>query len=431
MVEGVTIKLGVKPKSDEESGQTYEEGTSSGRITIKVTRSSFPPGVGSTANFYEYKHEENTGGGKELTVKRVLDDSGKEINTSRLKGVPKVTSISSYCWKHGGKVLLVSITTNDKVTKYYVRSSGNPQWYSINGGSQPIQLQPEVLEQKLDQQNCYFNKLITMNLTKDVYVAGKRYCCYNHIGQGKVTVTPAPISCNQHPGSSHLTYYKHEVNYAGGVQLAGIEYYKNGNPSRRKKITIPNLNLPAKDSVKVYTFYCDNGKDPVLIYVEFTGGSGVTGWFKKGSGTDAWERISSDLNGITPETINNCNSGGWTKLKSALKGVSCTDYEACKTTPKVPSTTIPVPPVSLGALTEEAVEKYWKIILSSVVPGATPIIIDASHSSAALIKTLSKPAGPSKEAIIGGSVGGVLGTGALGLGIWKGPALLARLITRL
>ncbi|EKX72292.1 hypothetical protein BEWA_047570 [Theileria equi strain WA] len=406
MTEGVTIDLKEKPPDkDGREEKTYDGDplTITG-MTIIVTRSLYPPSPlqGSSQDFYKYEHKDS--GEQQFTLKGIQDDTGVVINVKGLRSVPEfpkdnVLSVSAYYWKHenGGSrkpknVLIVEVVKKghpNNETKYYVRSS------------------------------------VTINLTKDAYVEGKRYCCYNHIGKGKVTVIPGLVSCSQQHNSTHITYFKHSIN--NGYSLAGIEYNDDGNRSQRKKIKIPDIVLPTRQSVKVYVLYC-TGNNPKLIYVDCGVRHAATGWYKN----DRWQKT---LNSVPdPEKIANCSHNEFNTLVSELKrNGGCGKVGDHPGSPQPPAKpTIPVPPISIEALSLEVASKYWAILLASRVPGATPITILASHPSAStLIKAFSELSGLSTQAITGISIASVGGIGLGALTVWKGPALIARLIARL
>ncbi|EKX73057.1 hypothetical protein BEWA_016180 [Theileria equi strain WA] len=142
-----------------------------------------------------------------------------------------------------------------------------------------------------------------------------------------VSVIPAPVSCTN-PGhtSSQITAYKHTI--SGSSKLTGIKFYLNGDQGQRRRITSRNLGLPIEGPVDVYAFYCT--EDPILVYVNSTGGSSQTiGWYRKSkrSYDKNWTKIPTALNGITPTNITECRN--WNKLVGVLEGLKCHKFNKC------------------------------------------------------------------------------------------------------
>ncbi|AFZ79499.1 hypothetical protein BEWA_023480 [Theileria equi strain WA] len=428
--QGVIIQL--RQKSPNGGDTSYRDSTSGKQITVKRTPFPNPPGKYSTQDFYKYKHSLKTGG-QTFNLKAIQDDTDVVISVKRVKDVSNVESVSAYYWKHEvgpgrkpTKVFIVGVTTTGNPTAYYTKSGYNPQWYLVS----PSKLDSEILEAKLDGLNCSLNNTATINLTKDAYTAGKRYCCHKHSGQGKITVTPVPIFCKENKNKSHTTAYKHEIN-TGDFQLADIEYYLNGIPSRRKKINIPNLNLPTKRpvNVTVYAFYSKDSTDPKLIYVDSDGEPNVKGWYKNNGSKDnneEWINFSDISENTTPESITNCKDNNWSRLVNELQKEESTGLKECNQATPIPSPetdALPIPP-----LPYEVVVENRNILPTSPVPGATPMTTDQftipSSTIEALINALSQsktavPPELSTTTIVGSSVGsGIGGTGLGGLGAW-------------
>ncbi|EKX73645.1 hypothetical protein BEWA_036810 [Theileria equi strain WA] len=295
-VEGVIIKLNSKPKDgDVSSTEEYngDEFTGGNSVKITVIKSEEPP------NFYRYTHEDSHGGN--FTLKEIQDDSNSPINIS-LPDDGKATSVSAYYWRYdsgGGhtpsKALLVGITTSFGTT-YYTSTSGN-QWVEHGQLSQDA----EDLERTLDEQNCYNNDAVTMNLTESHsknHAGNKtKYCCGEHKDDtGKVTVTSGSVKVPD-SGSKDIPYYKHEVTNG---KVAGFKFYK--------------------DDVRN-----DEKYRRLLIYVDSTGSPPVKGWFQRGNDNAQWTKV--ELNGITPENINNCTH--WNKVVGELRGLGCKGLQEC------------------------------------------------------------------------------------------------------
>ncbi|EKX72492.1 hypothetical protein BEWA_049590 [Theileria equi strain WA] len=408
----VTVKLSVKPNSDSKP-ENYIDGRN---LTIEVTRSLYPSDRGSTANFYEYKYALKTGG-KEFTLLKVLGDSGKHIQLilpEEQNSIPNVTSVHAYYWKYNnglgntpGKVLLIGVTTESDGTKYYVKSSGSPKWHRFNFGYLLKQsLTPEDLEKKLDDLNCKRNKAIAINLyfvvPQSHFSGGNKYCCYYHYHRGteKVSVESKTISCTQPDHSSNIiSYQKHSITDSK-YTLADIKYHeKGGRTGKRTRITASELGFPIKGPLTVSAFYRQEN-DPKLICIKY--GNFKVEWYKKGGDDSQWTRVQ----GISkdPENIKDCNGSDFKALVNALTGSEKHESHSQLASHSV-NTIITTFPVLLPEFTAEARK----------APSD-----DESEGN-----------GLSTEAIIGISAASVGGTGLGGLAVWKGPAILARLIARL
>ncbi|AFZ79702.1 hypothetical protein BEWA_025510 [Theileria equi strain WA] len=340
----VIINLSQNKKVNGDTNNTATYYDSATRRKIKVTKSNYPLG----SDFLKYTHVDSVSNGGQFTLKEVLDDSGKKINTSGLKGVEKVTSVSAYYWKHEvgpdkkpGNVLIVEVVKKGhpkNETKYYTKSSGTPKWYPINGRSKPQQLDDNTLREKLDDLNCKRNNAVTIDLTNTHAKPGHSYCCYKHVSEKRVSVTSNKVSCSTHNGSA--PFFKHEFTSGSGVQLAAIKYYGVNTP--RKRIAVTDLKLPTKQSVKVavYAFYSSDYV-PVFIYVDSTGTkSNVTGWFQKGNGNsngnEEWTQVKG-LNNITPGDLGKIDckdNGNFKELVTELTKLGCDKLEECTQKPK-------------------------------------------------------------------------------------------------
>ncbi|AFZ79776.1 hypothetical protein BEWA_026250 [Theileria equi strain WA] len=308
MSNGVTIKLGVKPKGDNPGPTTYNGNDSVGSRQIQVTRYEEPPG----SNFYKYTYEnenKNDSHGGNFILKAIWDDSGKHIEIP-LPDDKKVTSVEAYYWKHENgtsppkKVLLIGVSTSDR-TRYYKNVSGD-QWVEKR-------IDAEALEQILDQQNCYSNDAVTLDLTKDAYTGGKP-CCPEHKGSSssssRVTIQNVPVNHKHHDhvGSNSLTLTKYSIT---GQKLAAIKLESGDKKNKRKTITLSGPKFPISGPISISALYSDNSsKNPVLIYVESTGSPAVKGWYQKKS----------------PSGSNTDGNEEWIK---ALKELGCTGFEAC------------------------------------------------------------------------------------------------------
>ncbi|EKX74162.1 hypothetical protein BEWA_042000 [Theileria equi strain WA] len=416
--EEVIIKLLQKPKGDPPAAKEYNGGGNG--VTIKVKRTTHPPG----SDFYRYEHRADNGG--KFTLLEILDDNGKKINLPKVKNVPElpknnVNSVSAYYWKHDNenpsKVLVVGVTTESDGTKYYAKSSGSPKWHRFNFSSPPKQsLPPEDLEKKLDDFNCKRNKAVTIDLyyvvSKDGIKNGKgtQYCCYNHYHRGaeKVTVTPVTIPCAQcgHNASS-ISYQKHSISDSR-YSIAAIKYNEGGQYSGKKKsIKLTGLDFPTSDVESIYALYSNKTKEPVLIYL-YSPKSNAKGWYHKGTqDSKPWTEIPN-LKDITPEIINNCKEDNWSKLKGALESVGCGPN---------PGDTHP----QLASHFTANIPKPFSALFPKL----------AAEAQLQAVSSDDESPGDNTTAIIGGAVGGTIGTGLIGVAAWKGPALLAQLIARL
>ncbi|EKX72560.1 hypothetical protein BEWA_050280 [Theileria equi strain WA] len=377
---------------------------------ITVTRSNYPHG--STQDFYRYTHEWD---GTRFKLAEIQDDNNIRIGGIREYN-QKVPYVSAYYWTSDtSKALIVGVTTtkgDNTPTKYYAKSAGKSQWHPLYGSYQP--LDAEDLEQTLDELNCYFNNGVTIDLSYSKSKSGKKYCCPDNTHTKRVSVFKKTVSCVQHSSSS-ITYYKHEFTSDRTSKLAAIKYHTY--PSRRKRVNIPDLNLPTKDSVKVtvYAFYSDS-RDLVLIHVESTESSPVTGWYKKPANgsrghDENWTTVGINT---TPGDLENkeldcSNNKNFKELAKELKKLGCYSLQQCT-----------IDPEHLG---QNGVQR-------EEVPAAD--LSDQVPDTESETKMLLQGNGLSDGAKVGIGIGSTVGGGAItGLALWKGPALIARLIARL
>ncbi|AFZ79755.1 hypothetical protein BEWA_026040 [Theileria equi strain WA] len=262
----LTIELKQKPEND---GPIYYPDSIR---RIKVTRSSYPPDKGSTANFYEYKHEDNSG--KEFPVKEIKDDAYQKIPGILEEG-QDVTSVSAYYWRHesvspGKKpktALLVKVLKKaPNGNKYYSKNKGRWNEYQLRVSSDdnPSQAELEVL-------NCEINDVVQIDVTK----TGGEYC---HSGD-KHLGNRVKVKVSDGGKLGNYTAYAHSPSNGGRFN---ISEFKNGGTS----ITLSGMRQPIMGANKVTVYFCKsevNGgttaDNPLLIYVPDspTGKS----WFKK------------------------------------------------------------------------------------------------------------------------------------------------------
>ncbi|EKX72103.1 hypothetical protein BEWA_045670 [Theileria equi strain WA] len=328
---GVIIQLKHKPNKDREEIQHSDWGK---KFTVK--RTIEPTG----SDFLRYTYTLASHGEK-FEVKEIQDDHDTPIPDSSGNNV---TSVEAYYWRYENpsgetptKVLLIGVIKNTSEYSYYGRDNDNGNRWNLTS-----KLTGESLEIKLDDFNCYNNNAVTINLTKSVpknHVKDNKYCCGANHGRKRVSVTSNKVSCKTHGCST--SYFKHEFTSDRTSKLAAIKYHTY--PSRRKRVNIPDLNLPTNQSVKVtiYAFYCSKN-NPALIYVESTGTKpNVTGWYKKnGSKSENEDWIRVDLN-TTPGDLENkeldcSNNKNFKELAKTLRGLGCKGLEDCTRDPEHP-----------------------------------------------------------------------------------------------
>ncbi|AFZ79850.1 hypothetical protein BEWA_026990 [Theileria equi strain WA] len=314
MSGGVTIKLGVKPKGDgtKDIQVTTHDYKDNGKEII-VTRTTDPP------NFYRYTHTLQNGGGQ-FILKEVKDDKNSPIVIPK-ESDKKVTSVSAYYWKHDNgtnpptKVILVEVaTTGQDGTKYYKNSDGD-KWVEKHN----LSTNGEQLDMVLDQQNCYNNNAVTLDLTKDAYgIDGQQPCCNDHKGtDSKISVNEIPVNHNhahhdhQHVGSENLTVKKYSII---GEKLAAI---KLPGEKTRRSITLGGQSFPMDSVESVYALYSGDNQEPVLIYLSKKGDDQNSGWYKNPSSNGSkWEKADG-LDGVTPDNITECKN--WNSLVGELR----------------------------------------------------------------------------------------------------------------
>ncbi|AFZ79438.1 hypothetical protein BEWA_022860 [Theileria equi strain WA] len=303
MSGGVTIKLLQKPKGESDPPTTYN-GDPTGTKKIRVTRHE------ELSGFYKYTHADNTDPGSPLELENIQDENGN-IDIS-LQGDKKVTSVEAYYWKHenGGsytpsKLLLIGITISGHPTKYYAKdNSGGTGWIEQLNGD---------LENVLDQQSCYSNDAVTLDLTKDAYTG--QPCCDGHKDSSRITVQDVPVNNNhdhdhKHMGSKNLTVKKYSIKHG---QLAAI---KLPGEKTRRSITFSGQPFPMKGPVEISALYSGNNKEPVLIYINDKSDTKNSGWYKSGGNADTWTE-APELSDVTPENITEC--ANWNSLVKGLK----------------------------------------------------------------------------------------------------------------
>ncbi|AFZ79772.1 hypothetical protein BEWA_026210 [Theileria equi strain WA] len=307
----------------------------SGKL-IKVTIDEEPPGSNITR--YTHKDENN----KSFKLKAVLDYQNTSIGVITTGN--DVTSVSAYYWTSNlSKVLMVGVTTTGNTTKYYGNRKkdggiGN-EWILLTEHNTSIpQLINNDIERTLDDLVCSNYDAVTIDLSKGISMGSRQpYCCrcYEH------SLIDRRITIREEKVASKITYYKHSI--SSNYPLARIRYYDKGegtyrtNDSKnRRRIKSNALRFPTSDVRSVSAFYCDH--NPVLIYVESTGGDMVTGWYQKGDsrGNDEqWDRLKDEPE-KPPDEITTCGSNDLKKLKNV---VYCASKVPCpKPPPQQPRT---------------------------------------------------------------------------------------------
>ncbi|AFZ80300.1 hypothetical protein BEWA_031530 [Theileria equi strain WA] len=304
--QGVTIQLSEKPEADYGNGKTYGSGKQ-----IKVIRTP------ELYDFYRYTHKVSNG--SQFTLLEVKGDSSKRINGINEYGKP-VTSVEAYYWKHEKtngspptKVLLIGVTTSTGTT-YHKNTSGK-DWVEHH-------LQND-LEKTLDEQNCYNNNAITLDLSKDAYGTGDKYCCDGHKGSSRITVASIPVN-HKHVGSKTLMAYSYTIS---SEKLAAI---KLAGGKKRKTIKLDGSEFPMEGVESVSALYSNGSKEPVLICLNMKGDDKTSGWYKS-SGGDTWTK-APELGDVKPEEIqNNCKQ--WNALVGELKKHSDSNLQECTLEP--------------------------------------------------------------------------------------------------
>ncbi|EKX72157.1 hypothetical protein BEWA_046210 [Theileria equi strain WA] len=359
-----------------------------------------PPGITARKEtdqpkgFIRVTHQHKSG--NKFTLNNKLQGGGKIGEL-----IHNVTEVSVFYWNGApDKAILLGITiTNTPI--YYAKNSDN-DWI----GQPP--LSDDLLETKLDEQNCKHNNAVTINLSKGTFMSGDSkhsYCCSgNHSdgarGSNRVTVTSAQISCKLHENPSSIPFHKHEITYSGGVRLAAIKY---NDGKHRKRINSSGLDFPIQGPLSVYAFHCSG--NPALIYVDSSSDSSKNGWYKKYtgsstvSGDEQWVEVFTISNIQPRELSNTIDHEKYNGIVGILKTLSgCTSYKEC---PKPEEKPKAVPPETTtpdnAALTEDGQKS----------PTSAKVI--AAPAAAVL--------GP--WAIFGASSGPIAGAGGLtGFGWW-------------
>ncbi|EKX72863.1 lysyl-tRNA synthetase, putative [Theileria equi strain WA] len=223
-----------------------------------------------------------------LKLSRVENDKKKldiPIPHDTLEGIklysspvnPNVPLMFELKSSNGGKsTFYTTKEENGKNSWTEVGYSKSRDFYS--GGKDNLKPTDKLSEQ-LDEVLCS-KGYVTIDLSHSRSTRGQPYCCDDHKEEKRVTVSRV----SDPSGSSHITFYKHEIK--NGYGFAGI-YYKTDS-GERKSIKISGLKSSASDSVKLYTFY--DGRIPKLIFVESTEQPNVKGWYKGGT-ADEWTKV--------------------------------------------------------------------------------------------------------------------------------------------
>ncbi|EKX72167.1 hypothetical protein BEWA_046310 [Theileria equi strain WA] len=324
----IDIEKGISEKLD-----TGEYGDVTGKVRLE--RDEKPEESG----FYMFIHDSPYG--RPFKVKNI--QYGKKDISLQDIGLEKdeeIVHLAVWYWKDTAadmaNPLLIEILKENG--DYIYRFNNGPGWKQLYEQYQKknSELVGEDLEQELDNLNCYLNKAVIINLTEnhsEKHTSGNNtYCCKYHngpsSGKGKVTVTSGSVTA-QGKSNNPITYYKHDIS-AGSSKLVKIKYYKNSDTKTpRKRIKLGDLNLPTKDSVTVYVFYC--GGNPVLIYLDYSGQDGVKGWYQKDKTNDnkPWKSV---LIGVTdPNNIKDCKDK-FNELVKVLSLFGCSGYKDCSDT---------------------------------------------------------------------------------------------------
>ncbi|AFZ80044.1 hypothetical protein BEWA_028940 [Theileria equi strain WA] len=278
-----------------------------------------PPGGEYTIQEYIVNHNSNDYLDNGTKISRVTfgGQSTNGIDLPRSYAVSRVRMFShADSQSNNIPLMLQFVQKGGTVSRwFYNKDKDGTDWKEVDDVygfySDSIGVYPtEDLTTKLDNVRCLRDSLVTMNLGKGV---SGSYCCIYHKkkgDQGKVTVSEEIV-----PAGS-IQYSKHSIS-SGDTKLAKIKFSSQWNQGTEIKITLSKQNLPIMGPVAIYAFYCErNG--PVLIYVDR---GSAQGWYRKpnsnSSGKDEqWEK-ADELDGVTPETINNCTH--WNKVVSKLR----------------------------------------------------------------------------------------------------------------
>ncbi|EKX72355.1 hypothetical protein BEWA_048220 [Theileria equi strain WA] len=320
---------------------TYTSGVSNQKV--KLVKSVDPLSSG----FFKFTHKPPSGGSF-MVDKVIFGEISRDITTDiGVNSDEEIDHLAVWYWFGDGgmkKPLLAEILKEGKYTYKSAKPGNNLSWTS-SGDSQSEQLKDELLEQKLDDLNCYHNGVVVVDLTEShskKHISSGTYCCgYHNNGESKVSVESKKVSCSTHLSSTPIPYFKHDVNTSGdGLKLGTIKYYADGGKksnSKRTRITITRLNLPTSDVQAVYAFHCKDGI-PVLIYLSSSSDSSKKGWYKKGTyvgnGNEEWITTFSGLKDKIPDNFKSCSDGNFSKLVKTLRELGCNPLQECTLDPE-------------------------------------------------------------------------------------------------
>ncbi|AFZ80718.1 hypothetical protein BEWA_001250 [Theileria equi strain WA] len=319
-----TVTINIKESPDDEPGPITYYGGPLDENKVKLTKAEFPLNSG----LWKFTHVASTR--ILFTVEKVQSGSTNvpDITDIKPKNGEPVKSYSVWYWKYDQSMnnpLFIEIYNKDD-TYDYRETKGGGSWNPHDSGSQSTRrLEGRSLEQKLDNLNCKHYKLVNIDLTRNRYRTGNKYCCDKHdTGKKRVTVKGDKIRVSL-PGAKEIPYFKHHI--GGESELAGIKYNEDGQSSGRRNITLSDHPFPIKGPLTVYVFYC-NGSDPKLIYVK-EGSPVVNKWFKKGNtGGYTWTETLEGLRNTMPDNIKGCGDGNFDQLVKELKDFGC-GYSTC------------------------------------------------------------------------------------------------------
>ncbi|AFZ80393.1 hypothetical protein BEWA_032460 [Theileria equi strain WA] len=256
------------------------------------------------SGFFKFKHTKNgIRSGTPFTVKEVKYDD-KTINHSQLQfnDDSYIEYIAIWYWfgdPNHNKPILIEIGEKGGTYRYYATNGSATSWIPHDKGSKS-QLQPEELEQLLDDLNCQYYKLVTIDITHNKYKIGSKYCCtyHNPKGQEKVTVTRGSVNAPSR-GDKDIPYYNHSI-ADPSFKLAKIKYKENLIHSKVKH-EVYSIPVSVSNVKGVYAFYSSKRR-PMLIYIEGGDSTVNNKWFqKKGSNKHRWEDASVEIKSIKPE----------------------------------------------------------------------------------------------------------------------------------
>ncbi|EKX73875.1 hypothetical protein BEWA_039130 [Theileria equi strain WA] len=397
---GVIIDIQKDPNGGRLGSDTYNLGVADQKV--KLVKSVDPLNSG----FFKFMHKPPNG--KSFRVAQVkfgnvpVSDIGVNSND-------EIEHLAVWYWKGADnmeKPLLAEILKGGKYTYKYAKPGGSTlSWTSLNKYPESnIPLPPEQLETHLDELNCQHNNAVTINLSyknskHHAKNGDKKYCCSDNHNNGKrITVQEKEVSCQTHPSSKCIPYFKHDV--SAGLQLAGIMYYNEDDNNRdqrnRRRIKPNKFNFPISAPVTVYVFYC-NMKNPVLIYVD-GGQPGVKGWYKKGSsvgnGNEEWVRTLPGLKDRIPDNFKNCkNDNGFKELADKLTTLGCPGLKECLGQNGVQREEVPAADLSDQVTDTESETKILlqgiPVVNNGVIGTEQPPAV-VSDNSASAVEGLSK-----------------------------------------